>query len=133
MTDITLNQAKKCFVEWRSQRQRREPIPEDLWRIACNQIPAAGITRVAREFRLNDNKLREKAIQFGITLSRVGKQENTRRGKATFQEISLDHVLMPAISSISLVLERPDGMRVRIEGQLPEPEYVSRLAASFLK
>jgi hypothetical protein len=133
MTNMTLDQDKRRFAEWRSQRQRRQPIPEDLWRIACNHISALGITRVAREFRLNDTKLRNKAIQAGIAFSRLGKQEITRPKKVTFQEISLDRMLMPAISGVSLVLERPDGMRVRIEGQLPDPEYVSNLAACFLR
>ena len=133
MTNMTLDQDKRRFSEWRSQRQRRQPIPEDLWRIACNHISALGITRVAREFRLNDTKLRNKAIQAGVAFSRLGKQEITRPKKVTFQEISLDRMLMPAISGVSLVLERPDGMRVRIEGQLPDPEYVSKLAACFLR
>lgn len=133
MTYMNLDQDKERFAEWRSQRRHRQPIPEDLWRIACNHISALGITRVAREFHLNDTKLRNKAIQAGIVLSRLGKQEITRPEKVTFQELSLDRMLMPAISGLSLVLERPDGMRVRIEGQLPDPEYVSKLAACFLR
>jgi len=32
-----------------------------------------------------------------------------------------------------LLLERPDGMRVRIEGQLPDAEYVGKLAACLWK
>ena len=133
MTTMTLDQDKKRFVEWRSKRQRRGPIPEELWQIACSHIPSIGITRVAREFRLNDTKLREKAIESGIVLSRVGNKEITRPKKVTFQEISLDRVLMPTVSGHSLVLERPNGMRIRIEGQLPDPEYVSKLAVCFLR
>ena len=90
-----------------------------------------GITRVAREFRLNDTKLREKAIQAGIVLSRREKREIPRPKKVAFQEISLDRIFVPPTPS--LVLERPDGMCVRIEGQLPDSEYVSKLAACFLR
>jgi hypothetical protein len=133
MTDMKLDQDKQRFAEWRSQRRHRQPIPEDLWRIACNHISVLGITRVAREFHLNDTKLRKKAIQAGIALSRVERQEVARSEKVSFQEISLNHMLMPAISGLSLVLEWPDGMRVRIEGHLPDPEYVSKLAACFLR
>jgi hypothetical protein len=129
----TLDQDKKRFTEWRSQRECRQPIPEDLWRIACNHISTLGITRAAREFGLNYTKLREKAIQAGIVLSRAGKKEIAPPKKVTFQEISLERMLMPAISGLSLVLEWPDGMRVRIEGQLPDPEYVGKLAACFLR
>ena len=133
MTDMKLDQDKQRFAEWRSQRRHREPIPEELWRISCNHISSLGITRVAREFHLNDTKLRKKAIHAGIVPSRVGKQEVARSEKVTFQELSLDRMLMPAISGLSLVLERPDGMRVRIEGQLPDPEYVGKLAACLLR
>jgi hypothetical protein len=131
MAKMTLDQDKQRFAEWRSQRQRRQPIPDKLWRVACNHISTLGITRVAREFRLNDTKLREKAIQAGIVLARRGKQEIARPKKVAFQEISLDRMFVPPTPS--LVLERPDGMRVRIEGQLPDPEYVSKLAACFLR
>ena len=129
MVTMTLDQDKQRFAEWRSHRNGRETIPEDLWRLACRHIPSLGITRVAREFRLNDNKLREKALREGVTLARLGKQNNTQLEKAAFQEISLNGVFVPPVLSRSLILERPDGMRVRIEGQLPDPEYVGKLAA----
>ena len=131
MTSTTLDQDKQRFAEWRSQPKQRQPIPDELWRLACNHISTLGISRVAREFRLNDTKLREKAVQAGIILSRRGKRKVARPKKLAFQEISLGRMFAPPIPS--LVLERPDGMRVRIEGQLPEAEYVSKLAACFLK
>jgi hypothetical protein len=129
MATINLDQDKQRFAEWRSRRNGRETIPEDLWRLACRHIRSLGITRVAREFRLNDSKLREKAQREGVTLARLGNQNSTQPEKMTFQEISLDRVFVPPIPSQSLILERPDGMRVRIEGQLPDPEYVGKLAA----
>ena len=63
MTSTTLDQDKQRFAEWRSQPKQRQPIPDELWRLACNHISTLGISRVAREFRLNDTKLREKAVQ----------------------------------------------------------------------
>ena len=131
MANITLDQDKQRFAEWRSQPQQRQPIPDELWRLACNHISTLGISRVAREFRLNDTKLREKAVQAGIVLSRRGKRKVARPKKLAFQEISLGRMFAPPIPGV--VLERPDGMRVRIEGQLPDAEYVSKLAACFLK
>lgn len=128
MANMTLDQDKQRFTEWRSRRNGREAIPEDLWRLACRHIPSLGITRVAREFRLNDSKLREKARE-GFPLARIEKQDSAQPEKVAFQEISLSPVFAPPIPSPSLILERPDGMRVRIEGQLPDPEYVGKLAA----
>jgi hypothetical protein len=129
MANMTLDQDKQRFAEWRSRRTGREIIPEDLWRIACRHIPSLGITRVAREFRLNDNKLREKARQDGVTLARLGKQNSTQPEKVAFQEVSCNGLFVPSMPSPSLILERPDGTKVRIEGQLPDPEYVGKLAA----
>jgi len=129
MANMTLDQDKQRFAEWRSQRNGRQTIPEGLWRLACKHIPSLGISRVAREFRLNDSKLREKAQQEGVTLARLGKQNDIQPEKVAFQEISINGMFAPPIPSPSLILERPDGMRVRIEGQLPDPEYVGKLAA----
>jgi hypothetical protein len=133
MADMTLDQDKHRFAEWRSQRKGRQNIPEVLWRLACNHISTLGITRVAREFRLNDTKLRARALQAGIPLSRLGKQKIPQPMKVAFQEISLNRMFAPSIPSRSLVLERPDGIRVRIDGQLPDPEYVGKLAACLSK
>jgi hypothetical protein len=133
MASTNLDQDKQRFAEWRSQRQGRQLIPDELWQVACNHISTLGITRVAREFRLSDSKLRKKAIEAGIVLPRLEKRKITRPRKTAFQEISLDRMFVPSMAAPSLVLERPDGMRVRIEGQLPDAEYVSKLAACFLK
>ena len=81
MANMTLDQDKQRFGEWRSRRNGREAIPEDLWRLACRHIPSLGITRVAREFRLNDSKLREKAAREGVSLARLGRQNSTQPGK----------------------------------------------------
>ena len=95
MASMTLDQDKQRFAEWRSQRQQRQPIPDGLWRVACNHISTLGISRVAREFRLNDTKLREKAVQAGIVLSRRGKRKTPRSKRVAFQELSLDRMFAP--------------------------------------
>jgi len=133
MTDTTLNQDKQRFAEWRSQRRSRQPIPDALWHLACNHISTLGITRVAREFHLNDTKLREKALQAGIALAKRGKRQIAQPENVTFQEVTLDRMFIPPASSPSIVMERPDGMRIRIEGQLPDADYLSKLAACFLR
>jgi hypothetical protein len=132
MTKMNLNQDKQRFAEWRAQRKHRQPVPENLWQLACNHIPALGITRVAREFRLNMTRLRMKALQAGIIRSKQKRQKTERPEKVAFQEISLNNMFVPPIHISGLVLERPDGIRVRIEGQLPDPEYVGKLATCLV-
>lgn len=128
MAAMNLDQDKQRFAEWRSRRKGREIIPEGLWEIACKHIPSLGITRVAREFHLNDNKLREKAQREGINTARPRKQKSMQPEKVAFQEILLNRTFFPPVPCPGLILERPDGMRVRIEGQFPDPEYVGKLA-----
>ena len=133
MTHISLDKDKQRFAEWRSQRQGRQPIPNALWHLACHHISTLGITRVAREFHLNDTKLREKALQAGIAPAKPGKRQIAQPENMAFQEVTLDRMFVPLASSPSIVMERPDGMRIRIEGQLPDADYVSKLAACFLR
>ncbi len=132
MADMNIDRDKQRFAEWRTQRKHRENIPENFWRLACNHIPAMGITRVAREFHLNSTRLRKKAHQAGIIRSKLKKQKTVQPENAAFQEISLKNMFIPPMPSSGLVLERPDGIRVRIEGQLPDPEYVGKLVACFV-
>lgn len=132
MANTNLNQDKQRFAEWRLHRKHRQPIPENLWGLACTHIPTFGITRVAREFRLNITKLRDKAIQAEIIPTKQRKQTTSQSTATAFQEISLNDMLLQPLSNHGLVLERPDGIRVRIEGPLPDPEYVGRLAACLV-
>ena len=57
MASMTLDQDKQRCAEWRSQRRERQPIPDELWRVACNHISTLGHFSCSREFRLNDTKL----------------------------------------------------------------------------
>jgi hypothetical protein len=132
MTDTNFNQDKQRFEEWRSRRKHRESIPEDLWRRAYNHIPASGITRVARAFRLDIRKLRDKAVQAGVIPAKHRHQTTPRSETATFQEISLNNMFLPPVCVHGLIVESPNGIRVRIEGSLPDPEYVGKLAACLM-
>jgi len=74
MANITVEQDKPRFAEWKSQRHQRQPIPDELWRFPCNQISTFGFTRVAHEFRLNDTRLCEKATQAAPLSRRINTQ-----------------------------------------------------------
>lgn len=129
MIDMKLAQDKQQFAEWRTQRKHKENIPEDLWQLVFSHIPELGVSKTAQEFRLNSARLLNKAVRAGILPSKNKKKKTIPQEKTAFQEISLNNMFVPPILNTGLVLERPDGMRVRIEGQLPDPEYVGRLAA----
>src|ERR1041385_4147882 len=126
MATRNLERDKARFAEWRRRKQGREAIPEELWQIAAAHIGGLSVNRVSREFRLSFSRLREKAQEFGIGLP---KSRRKRAGAATevaFQELPVRSMFATPVSVQSLWLERPDGMRVRIEGQLPDAEYVGK-------
>ena len=133
MSKRSLERDKERFAEWRSQKHGREPIPDELWRIASAHIATLGVNRVAQEFRLNFSSLREKAQQFGVALPDVRRNRAAGAREVAFQELPLNGMLAVAHSVPCLVLERPDGIRVRIEGQLPDADYVGKLAACLWK
>jgi hypothetical protein len=132
MLNTKLDQDKKRFAEWRAHRKHRQPIPEDLWQIACTHIPTLGITRVSKEFRLEIRKLRDKAVHAGIISEKQRHQTASLSKTGTFQEVSLNNVFLPPMYSHGLTVESPNGIRVRIEGSLPDPEYVGRLAVCLV-
>ena len=129
MATRNLEKDKARFAEWRRRKQGREPIPEELWQIAAAHIGGLSVNRVSREFRLSFSRLRQKAEELGIELPRSGRKRIAAATEVAFQELPLRGMFAAPASAPCLLLERPDGMRVRIEGQLPDAEYVGKLAA----
>ena len=130
MATRSLEKDKARFVEWRKKKHGREPIPDELWQIASAHIPTSSLNRVAREFGLNFSRLQEKAQQFGIGSRKTGLAGAT---EIAFQELPLNGMFVAPHAVPCLVLERPDGIRVRIEGHLPDADYVGKLAACLWK
>jgi len=133
MATRSLEKDKQRFAEWRRQKHGREPIPDDLWQIASAHIGTLSMNRVAQEFRLDFSRLREKAQQFGAGLPKIRQDRVGGAMEAAFQELPLNGMFAAPHSVPCLVLERPDGIRVRIEGQLPDADYVGKLAACLWK
>ena len=133
MATRNLEEDKARFAEWRRHKQGRESIPEELWQIAVAHIGGLSVNRVSREFRLSFSTLREKAQEFGVELPKSRRRRVARAPEVAFQELPLKRMFGAPTAVPCLLLERPDGMRVRIEGQLPDVEYVGKLAACLWK
>jgi hypothetical protein len=134
MATRSLEEDKERFAEWRRQKHGGGRIPNDLWQMACAHIPTLGLKSVAQEFRLDLSRLRERAQHFGVDVRKRSGEELASTTEVAFQELSLNGVLgAPPHAVACLVLERPDGIRVRIEGQLPDADYVGKLAACLWK
>jgi hypothetical protein len=129
MAKRSLEKDKERIAEWRAHKQAGERIPDELWKIASLNIPTLGLNGVAQEFHLDFARLREKAEQFGVDRPVVRRRRVGGAAGITFQELPLNGMLAAAHPVPCVVLERPDGIRVRIEGQLPDADYVGKLAA----
>ena len=47
--------------KWRASAQTRRPIPEDLWKVAVDLVPAHGVYRVSRALRLRYDRVKAAA------------------------------------------------------------------------
>jgi hypothetical protein len=130
MATRNLERDKARFAEWRRQKQGREPIPEELWRVAAAHIGGLSVNRVSREFRLSFSRLREKAEEFGIEMPKAARRR-VGAAEVAFQELPMKAMFAGPASVPCVVLERGDGLRVRIEGPLPDADYVRQLAAGL--
>src|SRR5436305_15085879 len=111
MAKKSLEKDKERFAEWRSQKDGREAIPDELWQMASQHIPTLGLNRVAQEFRLNFSRLREKAQEMGVGLRKLRRERVVGATEVAFQELPLERMFVPAATGLCVVLERPDGMR----------------------
>ena len=134
MATTNLEEDKQRFAEWRRQKHGGGRIPNELWQMAVAHIPTLGLNSVAQEFRLDLSRLRKRAQHFGVALRKASRDKFAGATEVAFQELPLNGVLgAPPHAVPCLVLERPDGIRVRIEGQLPDADYIGKLAACLWK
>ena len=56
----TMEQVVHLFENWRSTRQKRQPIPELLWQSAVNLSPVYPTYKIARTLRLDYSKLKKR-------------------------------------------------------------------------
>lgn len=136
-----LEDDRQAFARWRANRRARQPIPANLWEAALRHVPQLGLSQTAREFRLNYSLLKKKAAAAGLSFpadKRSSIPAALTAQPAAFQEISLPWLASSpwadsARISPGLVLERPDGARLKIEGLLPDLAYFEQLSTLFFR
>lgn len=97
-----LHAVSDAFEQWRRSRQKRERIPEDLWRAAVDLSPSYSTFRIARTLRLNYTQLKERIQE------RAGKSTSPQ-----FVEVKLPSLL--SVSPSVMELRSPSGFELRIE------------------
>ena len=127
-----LERDKREWERWRKNRRGGERIPEYLWAIALSYVGELSLSRISREFRVNFDGLKQMNAQGPKTSQEQGRRapefiDVTRwlRGDAG------DFPNPDSQPAGSLVLERPDGNPLRIEGALPEVGYLEAVVGLF--
>lgn len=112
-TPLTLEEVAEHFEQWRRGKQTGERIPEQLWREAVSLVDTYGVSRVSRTLRLSCRDLNKHR---GV--STAGQHPQGPRCKTTFVEIdpvAAHQAPGPKASALWMELERPDGLRLRIQ------------------
>jgi len=112
-TSLTLQEVAEHFEQWRRGKQKGERIPEQLWQEAVSLVDTYGVSQVARTLRLGGRDLNKRR---GI--STAGQHRHGPRDKTTFVEIDPvagSQAPGPKGSALWMELERPDGLRLRIQ------------------
>ena len=111
---LTLEEVAKHFKQWRSVKKRGERIPQHLWSEAVDLVGTYGVSQVTRTLRLSGTDLNKRRGIIG-----TGRRRRGPEGGTAFVELEptrVGQVLGPDASTRWLELERPDGLRLRIQG-----------------
>jgi hypothetical protein len=112
-TPLTLQEVAEHFEQWRRGKHKGERIPEQLWQEAVGLVGSYGVSRVARTLRLGGRDLNKRR---GVTTT--GQPRQGPSSKTTFVEIDPvadGQAPGPKASALWMELERPDGLRLRIQ------------------
>jgi hypothetical protein len=109
----TLPEVADHFQQWRNMKQPGERIPDRLWREAISLVGAYRVTQITRALRLSGTDFNKRR-----RLIETSQRQPDAAGATTFVEINpqlMDRSLEPAAAAGWLELERPDGLRLRIQ------------------
>lgn len=113
MATLTLKEVAAHFKQWRSVKKRGDRIPDHLWSEAVSLLGAYGVSQVTGTLRLSGTDLNKRR---GII--EASQRQRGSGGGITFVEIDptlLDQAPGPEAGALCMELERPDGLRLRIQ------------------
>lgn len=62
LSQLSITEVQSRFAHWRTTRERREQIPEDLWSAAVMLCEKYSVTKVSRTLRLHHSSLRDRVL-----------------------------------------------------------------------
>jgi hypothetical protein len=109
--NLSLNEAKRQFEEWRRMRKGCQRIPEELWEAAVRLSKEHSISRVSKALRLNYTDLK----------NRVHDQENDKQsiiGKEPFSkfiELEIERPVHIPLPPSECIVEMEDGRGAKMK------------------
>ncbi len=110
---LALKEVARHFKQWRSIKKTGARIPDHLWSEAVGLLSTYGVSQVTRTLRLSGTDLNKRRGIIGADQRRQGSD-----GGTTFVEIDptlVDQTLVTDVTAVWMELERPDGLRLRIQ------------------
>ncbi|MCP5022563.1 MAG: hypothetical protein GY930_12420 [bacterium] len=110
---LTLEEVAEHFEQWRTSKKNGDRIPEPLWSEAVALVGTYGVSQVTRTLRLSGTDLNKRRGIIG-----TGQRRQGPGGKTAFVEIDralVDPAPGPDATAVWMELERPDGLRLRIQ------------------
>lgn len=98
--EADLNEVLERFEQCRATRDKREPIPEDLWEAAVNLTKSYSVNQVSRVLHVSYAKLRERV------------RRNESKVETPFMEIGLGRMISPARCVVEI--EKADGSTLKL-------------------
>ena len=110
---LTLPEVADHFQLWRNKKQPGERIPDQLWREAISLLDAYQVTQITRTLRLSSTDFNKRR-----RLIEAGQRQPDGAGETAFVELKpqrMDRAQEPAAAAMWMELERPDGLRLRLQ------------------
>jgi hypothetical protein len=111
---LTLEAVAEHFMQWRSVKKKGERIPEPLWNEAVGLVGTYAVSQVTQTLRLSGRDLNKRRGFIG-----TGRRRRVPDGARAFVELDrtlVGQALGPDARASWMELERPDGLRLRIQG-----------------
>ena len=114
-----LQAVSAAFAEWRRSREKRSPVPENLWRAAADLSPFYSACRIAKALGIDYSKLKRRI-------------EDRKRPDTGVEFIELNAESLFAAGPCSIRLLRPGGSQMEIRVEAARPSLLSSLITAFL-
>ena len=115
----SLDEVRAQFEQWRHSRDKREAIPEALWKAAASLYPAHSLHRISSALRLNHTQLKQRIHeQQAVALPAV----------PAFIELGISDAATPCECNVEM--QHRDGAQMRIQfkgGSRPDLMKLARL------